>query len=123
MVYMIRLAQKQAQKSIFRRARMGAVVAKGERILSQGCNEIRYNKYIKRLYPESVHAEQAAIAKLLASRKLHDLIGATIYVCRIGRNGLPRLAHPCITCDNLIRAVGIKRVVFTTHAGTSHYDV
>ena len=81
-------------------------------------------KYIKRPYPESIHAEQAAILKLLKDRKLHDLVNASIYVCRIGRAGDVHLARPCPCCSSLIRAVGIRRVVYTNQDGsTSHYDV
>lgn len=118
---MIHCAQRQARKSRFRRARVGAVIAKGDRILACGHNAIRHTKaVVKRPFPESTHAEQAAIAKILTRQRLHDLCGATIYVCRIGRAGEPRLSRPCPVCMNLIRAVGIKRVVYTTdEAGTA----
>lgn len=111
---MLRLARKQALLSTFHRARVGAVVVRGGRVLSVGHNQIRYTKHIKRPYPESLHAEQAAILKLLSKRKLSDLVGSTMFVCRIDRRGIARLARPCANCQNLIDAVGIKEVVYTT---------
>ena len=120
---MIRNAIREARLSTFKRARVGAVVAKGGRILSVGHNEIRHMAIIKRPYPESTHAEMAAIGKLLKQRRLHDLVGATMYVSRIGRAGEHRLARPCVDCEQLCRAVGIKRVIFTTSEGTDGYEI
>ena len=121
---MIRIATKVAYESKFYRARVGAVVVKGNRILSTGCNRIGFSKYLRdRTYSCSVHAEQQAILQLLKARRMNDLIGATIYVSRIGRNGSMRLSRPCNNCSNLIRAVGISRVVFTTNEGVAEYEV
>lgn len=120
---MLRLALKQATKSGFYRARVGAVIAKGKRILSSGYNHIGYTKYIKRAYPESVHAEQQAILSLLRRRRLDDLVGSTIFVSRIGRLGTPRMARPCSDCEALIWAVGIRQVVYTTNEGVAEYYV
>ena len=119
----IRIATKAARESIFRRARVGAVIAKGERILSTGHNYIGYTKWIKRPYKESVHAEQAAILRLLKDRRLNDLAGATIYVSRIGRDGCIRLSYPCSNCQRLIQSVGITEVVYTTNNGVESYVV
>lgn len=116
---MLRLAKRQATQSQFKRARVGAVICKGDRILSSGYNQIRYTKYLQRPFPESVHAEQAAIVKLLKEQRFHDLIGATLYVCRIGRDGAIRLARPCPACNAAIKAVGIKRVIYTINDGTT----
>lgn len=114
---MIRLARKAALRSKFKH-RLGAVIVKGGRVLSVGTNAIRYTKYLpNRKYPESVHAEEAAIVRLLQSRRQDDLVGADIYVCRVNRNGQPRLARPCPSCEALIHAVGIRNVYWTTNDG------
>jgi len=57
----------------------------------------------------SVHAEKAALATL----KGLDLRHATLYVARVNRMGLPLLSKPCIRCAQSIRAVGIRKVVWT----------
>ena len=121
---MIRLATKVAGESKFRRARMGAVIEKSGRILSMGCNRIGYSKYLRhRPWPQSVHAEQQAILKLLRERRLDDLAGSTIYVSRVGANFMPRLARPCAVCRKLIKSVGIHKVVFTLDNGVGEYHV
>ena len=121
---MIHVATKKAFDSKFHRARVGAVIAKGHRLLASGCNRIGYSRLLpNRPYPESIHAEQQAILTLLAQRRLDALIGSTIYVSRVGRDGQQRLSKPCPTCHSLIKAVGISTVVYTTDNGVEEYDV
>lgn len=115
---MIRLARNEANKSTFKRARVGALVSKGGRILATGHNYIGHCSVVARPFKESTHAEVAAIAKLLRARRASDLDGCIIYVARIGRNGLCRLAKPCGNCQELISAVGIKRVVYSIDNNT-----
>lgn len=119
-----RIATREANKSVFFRARIGAVVSKGGRVLSVGCNEIRgYKTRTKKKWFDSVHAEQKAILELLMKGRQHDLVRATIFVSRITRDGELALAKPCPICQELIKAVGIKRVYYTTTSGTESYDV
>lgn len=123
---MLRLASKKAKNSSFERARMGAVIAKNGRVLSIGNNAVRYYKNpkglkVSRVWEDSLHAEQAAILKLLNARRQDELIGSTIFVSRVRKNGNPGLAKPCAICSELIRAVGIKKVVYTTDNGTEEY--
>lgn len=111
---MLKHATKAASESVFHRARVGAVIAKGERILSTGYNRIGYSRFLRnRPYPESIHAEQAAVLKLLKERRLNDLSGSTIYVSRILRNGHTACALPCGVCNSLLASVGIKEVIYT----------
>ncbi len=104
----IKVAEKVAKKSQFRH-KVGAVIIKGGRVLSVGYNEIRYAK-IKRPYPESLHAEVAAIYRSIQTG--HDLSGASIYVCRASGDSF-RLSKPCPHCMSLIKTVGIKKVVWS----------
>src|SRR5574340_1102878 len=97
-----------ALSSTFYRARVGAVIVKGVRILSTGYNEIRYSKRTGKQWP-SVHAEESAILHLLKQPDgLKQLAGSTLYVSRILKNGETALAKPCKMCSNLIQSVGIK---------------
>lgn len=121
---MLRLAKKLAAKSKFHRARVGAVIVKGARVLATGFNRIGYSKYLPcRPYPESIHAEQQAILSLLRDDRLSDLANSTIYISRILRNNSTGLARPCSVCSDLIRSVGIRRVVYTTVNGEESYEL
>jgi deoxycytidylate deaminase len=112
-----RMAEKTALKSPFVQHRLGAVVVKGGRVLSTGYNEVRYTKELDK---PTLHAEQAAILKLLKQRRLSDLVGATLYVTRFTRGGAIGCSRPCPSCTNLIRSVGITNVHYTLdNGGTS----
>jgi deoxycytidylate deaminase len=106
-----RAASKEAKKSQHNQHRLGAVVVKGGRILATGFNAMRPSGLLK---TTTMHAEAAAILKLLKERRLHDLFGAEMYVTRFTRGGAVGLAKPCPACHSLILSVGIKKVHYTT---------
>lgn len=109
----LKKASNEALNSTFDRARIGAVIVKGGRVLAAGHNEIRYNKRTGKAWP-SIHAEEGVILALLRQPNgMKQLAGATIYVSRVLKNGETALAKPCEMCSNLIQAVGIKRVIHT----------
>lgn len=110
---MMRIASKHAEKSTHRH-RLGAVIVKGGRVLATGHNEIRYSKELQK---GSVHAEEAAILKLLKAKRLSDLAGAELYVSRVCNSGRVGMARPCSNCLSLIQSVGIRKVFYTTDAG------
>ena len=116
---MMKSACKIARVSPFDRHKLGAVIVRGSRVLSAGYNSIRYTK---ELGYGTLHAEEAAILKLLKSRRQHLLVGADIYVSRVRPNGSIGLARPCDRCMELIKSVGIHRVFYTTNEqGTECY--
>jgi deoxycytidylate deaminase len=110
---MMRIANKEATKSRFY-FRLGAVIVKGNRVLSTGHNRIGYCELND--FKCSKHAEMDAILKLLRKEDgLSSLSGSAIYVSRINHKGETLLAKPCKKCRKLIESVGIKRIVFTTN--------
>ena len=136
---MIRNAIIQAKRSKFERARVGAVICNGKRIVSSGFNSINRHQFlVVSAWRGSIHAEQAAIGKLLQKNKHKELKGATIYIARIGNSGNLysnlcssgnrnfgnyRISKPCSRCFDLIKKVGIKKVVYTTNNGVESYRV
>lgn len=112
----MRSAAKAAQKSKVSQHKLGAVVVKSGNILSSGFNQLRYTKEMGR---PTLHAEEAAILKLLKDGRLHDLAGSEIFVSRFTKGGRVGMARPCSTCSSLIESVGISRVSYTTDFGTT----
>lgn len=55
-----------------------------------------------------VHAEEAAITAAGSRAK-----GATVYVARVGRDGLPALSKPCKRCERRLARVGVAKVIWT----------
>lgn len=110
------MAAKIAKKSTFQRHRLGAVIVKGGRVLSTGFNQHRPSA---KLGTPTLHAEAAAILKLLNQRRLHDLTGADLYVTRFTAGGAVGISKPCRACTELIRSAGIRNVYYTTDADTT----
>ena len=113
---MLRLAEKTAITSTFPRARVGAVIANKNIVISIGVNKVRYFKDCptSKKFENSLHAEQAAIMKILRTGQGNKLRNTTIFVCRVNKHGKCRLAKPCSHCLDLIKFVGIKRIVYST---------
>jgi deoxycytidylate deaminase len=112
----IRMAQKVAKQSPHHQHKLGAVIVQGNRILSTGFNSFRGSRIIGR---PTLHAESAAILKLLKDGRQTDLIGADIFVSRFTRGGAIAMAKPCYHCSQLIRAVGIRRCFYTSEQGAT----
>ena len=94
--------------------RHGAVLVKGGSVINTSINKNSYCSFGMRFRKKehglaTVHAELGAILGI--DKKLTH--GATIYVARIGKQGMYRPSQPCGMCMAAMRYVGVKRVVFT----------
>ena len=110
----IRLTQKEALKSVFPRHRVGAVIVKGNRVVSTGYNKHGYSKITRY---NTLHAEEMAVVRLLRHADFSALNGSTIYVTRFTPGGNVGLAKPCNRCSELLRSVGVSRVVYSGDNG------
>ena len=91
--------------------KMGAIIVKGNRVLSVGVNQIKTHPAIAKTYDDycvSIHAELAALL-----RNKTDVTGATMYVARNGG----KVSKPCKSCMVYIRMAGIKYIVYSTYEG------
>lgn len=110
----IKEAIYQAELSKYR-FRVGAVIFKGSRIISSGHNGVRSSSIhpAYKEYPNSLHAEQAALLNLDWS----SLSRVSILIVRINPSGELRLAQPCPMCSKLLDYIGIKRIYYSTQTG------
>ncbi len=114
----LRKATQEAEKSKHRH-KVGAVIVRGGRIIASGHNKVGYTRLLKnRRHESSVCAEQSAIMKLLDKREHGQLIGSTVYVTRVNRLFKAAMAKPCSHCQEIMRAVSIKRCFYTDNNGT-----
>ena len=103
----LRMARIWAENSYCERRQVGALIVRGDAIISDGYNgtpsgfenvcEDENNKTT----PYVLHAEANAITKVAKSN--NSSLGATLYVT----------ASPCIECAKLIIQAGIRRVVYS----------
>lgn len=108
-----RIANKLANKSTFLKHRLGAVIVKGNRVVSTGYNEIRYSSITRRT---TVHAEESAIIKLLRKNS-SLLVGSELFVTRFTKAGSTGCSRPCSRCMALIQSVGIASISFINEEG------
>lgn len=99
------LATRVAQNSTMRH-RLGAVLVKSGRVLNVGWNQERWSqdKYMS----WSLHAEIDACLGAQCS-----IVGSTVYVSRILKNGKKSLSHPCIGCILRLKKMGVKNLYWT----------
>ena len=108
------LARTMAEKSLSR-FRLGAVLAKKNRVISTGYNDMRKTHTLMQKYNRDkswapgLHAEVDACIGVPAA----DIEGADLYVVRILKSGRLALAKPCRICRRFIKDVGIRRVYYS----------
>ncbi len=108
---MIRIAIRCAKRSTVR-AKHGAILVRGKRILGRGSNTYKTHPRWGAGVTNSIHAEEAAIKDALRTNDPKDLRGTTLYVARYNPYG-DTLSMPCAKRQELILKVGIKKVVYT----------
>ena len=102
----LRMARIWAENSYCRRRQVGAILVKGQMIISDGFNgtpsgfENVCEDESGITKPYVLHAEANAITKVARSNNSSE--GSTLYVT----------ASPCLECSKLIIQAGIKRVVY-----------
>lgn len=121
------IAREVSLLSDFKKAKIGAVVVEGNRVISTGHNadktstlQFKYNMYredegVKSGLPK-VHAEIAALAPLI-NRKDIDWAHTSIYVYREQKDGQPTCARPCKACMRLINELGIRNIYYSDWNG------
>jgi len=114
----IELAKRISHQSDYTH-RHGAVLVKGSKVVNVSCNKNKFSSFAKRFKKSdkkfaTVHAELGSI--LNVERAQTD--GATIYVVRTNNQNELRLSKPCNMCEEAMRWVGVKKVVYSTGDST-----
>ena len=111
----IGLAKRLAGQSQYGKFKHGAVLVQGGSVLSRSYNKDNYNSFGSRFRPldegqATLHAELGCVLGVARAKTT----GATVYVARVNRDGDERISKPCNMCQNVLRHVGVRRVVYTT---------
>jgi deoxycytidylate deaminase len=105
----LNLAVRVASSSEMRQ-RHGAVVVKSGRVLAVGVNKFRNHPAqtaSDRVKKDcSVHAEVDALSRC-------DPRGASVFVARVNNAGTIRYSRPCARCQQVLKAAGVKKVVWS----------
>lgn len=111
----LKKAKKVAMQSTYE-YKLGAVVFKGNRIISSSENKLRYSSKLPeefRTWYGSLHAEQAALINSKSDTK-----GYSLLVVRLGIEQEFRMAKPCEMCQGFAKYKHIRDMYYTTNEGT-----
>jgi len=87
-----------------------AILVRKNKVLSVGYNSRKTSPRMATKM-NMVHAELSAILRCPEN----DLRGCDIIVARARSEGRSGLARPCGRCQDILRRVGIRRVIYTTN--------
>lgn len=96
----------------------GAVIARGNKIISTGFNQLKTHTRSNHKW-RSLHAEVSALIK--ADPEM--LYGAECYVYRQHLNGQPANSRPCQYCMAALINAGIKTIYYSINGGYAEEDI
>ena len=121
----LNLANNACFYSDFMKARLGAVLIYKGKVMSVGWNSTKTSplqKDLNRLRHfevdcgEAHHTLHAEVACLTKTKDLDiDWGRASLFICRIKKDGSRGLSRPCPGCQALIKSMGIKNIYYTTN--------
>lgn len=127
---MLNIAKNISELSDHPQHHLGAVVVYKHRVISTGYNSVtKVDPLQARIDAQRhgcecrgcLHAETMSLLPLIKSNT--DLRGSKVYVYREHKDGTPAMARPCAGCMSLIRAVGIRKVIYTTNDGFAQEEL
>jgi deoxycytidylate deaminase len=117
----LNLARKASKFSNFNQHQLGCVLTYGKSILGVGYNlnlthptQMKYNQ-MRQLNGHDIQHKIHAEVKAIMSAQHYDVDWrkVTVYIYREHQNGVPALACPCLACMQLIKDMGIRRIIYT----------
>ena len=109
----LRMAAKAAEQSGHDKFRHGAVLIKGGSILNVAANSDNHSSFGQRFRTMPGKATHHAELGCILGLDRTSTQGSTIYVARVNRGGDWKMSKPCSMCHEVMKYVGIKKVVYT----------
>lgn len=110
----IDLARKVAVNSAFPEHKHGAILVKGGSVLNVAFNANKFvpwgNRFRSKSCGHATHHAELGCVLGIAREKTQ---GAVVYVVRIGRMGDMKNSKPCPMCEQILRHVGVKKVIYS----------
>ncbi len=95
------------------RHQLGAVLVKGNRIISVGFNKDKTSVRRSNHPFAAIHSETDCLASALP----FEIENATMYIYRELKNGLVANAMPCRWCREALKKAKVKRICYTIENG------
>ena len=115
------LAKRLAEQSDYGKFKHGAVLVQGGSVLNCSYNKDNYNSFGSRFRDidkgtATLHAEIGCVLGIPRPKTT----GATVYVARVNNFGEEKISKPCQMCQNVLKHVGVRRVIYTTGTEGEH---
>lgn len=104
----LKIAIKLAMANPAPKWKLAAVAVRGGRILSVGLNCTQQNESPYGTKPCLRHAETEALRRC-------SIIPRTIYVARVSKKNIIKLAKPCEICYDAMVQSGVRQIIYTTN--------
>lgn len=109
----LKIAAKVAEQSGYGKFRHGAVLIKGGSVMNVSPNRENHTAFGQRFRTQEGIATQHAETSCVLGLNRSVTSGGTMYVARVNRKGQWRMSKPCSMCHEVMKFVGIKKVVYT----------
>jgi len=111
------LARAMAHKSTGK-FHLGAVLAKGKKVISVGFNNDRTHPRMQKFNPDKSYAPglHAEVHSCMGVPD-NELRGADLYVVRVTKTGRIAMAMPCAICRKFLSDAGVRRVYYSNKQG------
>lgn len=95
--------------------RHGAVLVKGASIINVSCNKNKFSSFALRFTKKQKHfaTVHAELGSILNVERRHTE-GSVVYVVRVNNLDEYRMSKPCDMCEEAMRWVGVKKVIYST---------
>ena len=113
---LIELAKIEALKSEYMH-KVGAVLFKGRRIISKGCNSTQYLGWAKKYFNKDIIPTRHAEFMVCNNITREELIGSSLVIVRVGYKGVFLSAKPCPACIAFLKEKRISEVFYTNYNG------
>lgn len=90
---------------------LGAILVRGSSVISASCNTVRNPPFVTQGVGSSFHAEDRCLRKVFYSADRAE--NSTIFVARVNKQGIQRLARPCLACYTKLVEAGVEKMVYT----------
>ena len=121
----LKLAKEISELSDFKAHQIGCVLITGKQILSVACNlqkthplQMEYNRYRNLKGGNVIHKAHAETLCLSKAKNFGiNFNNTTLYIFRQLKNKQWAIAKPCNGCMELIKNLGIKKIVYSVDEG------
>tara|TARA_S200002703_G_scaffold131427_1_gene118972 strand:- start:412 stop:825 length:414 start_codon:yes stop_codon:yes gene_type:complete len=113
----LKMAAKVAEQSDYGKYKHGAVLVKGGSVMNFSSNSKNHTSFGQRFRTDPGMATHHAETSCVLGMNREATAGSTVYVARVNRKGQWRMSKPCSMCHEVMKFVGVKRVVYTIAPG------